>query len=257
MSQRLNFQSENTTATTSLSGTLGQENRYSYNLSLQKQRENGNSLAFNHSYYAPLFRLNQSWSQSNYHHQRQLSLGISGAVVAHAKGITLSNDLTDTFAIVHAKGATGAPIASTNGNKIDYFGNGIVPYLSPYHLNYVAIDTNNLPDNVEFSATEQQVIPRANQAIFVEFATTVGRVVFFDIKGEQDAMPPLGTEVFNQNNELVGVVAQGGRIYSRGLASRGELVLSWHGKHCSIPYQLPDTSATDTPIILPAQCIFN
>ncbi len=49
-------------------------------------------------------RLDSSWSQDNLHNN-QLSFGASGAIVAHPRGITLTNDLSDTFAIIHAKGA--------------------------------------------------------------------------------------------------------------------------------------------------------
>ena len=35
-------------------------------------------------------------------------------------GVTLSNDLSDTFTIVHAKGAQGAVINNASGSRLDF-----------------------------------------------------------------------------------------------------------------------------------------
>lgn len=239
---------------TSISGSLGEQRRYSYSVSASKQQDGGSNISFSNSYSGSLARVNASWSRDNQSNQ-QMSLGLSGAVVAHPRGITLSNDLGDSFAIIHAEGAKGALINGSIGNEIDYFGNGIVPYIEPYSVNYVGLDSNNLPDAVELSATEQQVIPRANQAILVDFATTVGSVVFFEITGT-DTLPPLGTEVFDQNNQSIGVVAQGGKIYTRGIAKNGQLHISWGDKQCQADYQIPEVEDNGQPLIVPVQCKF-
>ncbi|MDM3758780.1 fimbria/pilus outer membrane usher protein, partial [Proteus mirabilis] len=115
-------------------------------------------------------------------HNRQMSLGASGAVVAHPYGVTLSNDLSDTFTIIHAKGAQGAVINNAPGSRLDFWGNGIVPYVTPYEKNQISIDPANLDLNVELSATEQEIIPRANSATLVTFNTQTGRSLLFDIR---------------------------------------------------------------------------
>ncbi|HJF73502.1 MAG TPA: fimbrial biogenesis outer membrane usher protein [Gallibacterium anatis] len=241
-------------AYTSLFGSLGEQQRYTYTLSVSKQQQSDvSSIAFSNTYSSSFARLNGSWSRSNKGNQ-QMSVGASGAVVAHPKGITLSNDLGDNFAIIHAKGAKGALINSSIGNEIDYFGNGIVPYVEPYTINYIGLDGNNLPSSVELAATEQQVIPRANQALLINFATTAGSAVFFEIENKEQ-LPPLGTEVFDQNEKSIGVVAQGGKIYTRGIAEKGELHLSWDGHHCRANYQLPEQEDGKL-LIVPIQCQF-
>ncbi|OBX04105.1 fimbrial protein [Gallibacterium genomosp. 3] len=244
-------QSDGYASGTSLSGVLGKEYRYNYNLTFYKQRNNS-SFSLNTSYYGSLARLGASWSQDNQHNQ-QMSMNISGAVVAHPKGITLSNDLSDNFAIIHAKGARGARIKGAIGNEIDYFGNGIVPYVDPYAINYIGIDTSEIPDRVELDSTEQEVIPRANSAILVEFSTKVGSVVFFELTNLSE-YPPIGTEVFDQKKQSVGIVSQGGRIYTRGIANKGTLQLNWGEKQCQFDYQISDTNDNGQPLIIPVQC---
>lgn len=254
LSQNINYvKSNGYAAYTSLSGSLGQERRYSYNLSVGKQQASKTSnLIFSQSYLGSLARVDSSWSQTN-KGNKQLSIGVSGAVVLHSKGITLANDLGETFAIIYAKGARGAKIRGSIGNEVDYFGNGIVPYVDPYTINYVGLD--DLPGNVELSATEQQLIPRANQAMLVNFSTKIGNVVFFEITNKDD-LPPLGTDVVDQENKSVGMLAQGGKIYTRGIAPIGQLNIIWGEKRCRIDYQIPSNTNNGKPLVMPVKCQF-
>ncbi|MFC0308804.1 fimbria/pilus outer membrane usher protein [Gallibacterium trehalosifermentans] len=238
-------------STTSLSGSAGKDYRYSYNLSVSKQKENSN-ISFSNNYRGSLANIGASWSQDN-QHNRQMSLNLSGAVVAHPKGITLSNDLSNHFAIIHAAGARGAKIRGSIGNEIDYFGNGIVPYVDPYAVNYIGLDLSDVPDRVELSSTDQQIIPRANSAILVDFATKVGNVVFFELTNMTE-FPPIGTEVFDQAGQAVGIVSQGGRIYTRGVEKKGQLSLQWGDKQCQFTYQVPDAADNGELVIVPVQC---
>lgn len=253
-------QSDGFSSNTSLSGNLGENNDFGYGVYLNKQRHS-TSIGANLSYTNPLARFGSSWSHSHYSYPtgssngQQMSFTVSGAVVVHPKGITLANDISDTFAIIHAKGARGARINGSYHGVIDYFGNGIVPYLEPYAVNSIGIDTSKMEDNVELSAVNQEVIPRANQAMLINFETKTGKVVFFEITGTAD-LPPMGTEVFDQEGQSIGVVAQGGRIYTRAVAEKGRLNMSWGDKQCAFNYALnPATvEATNYPVIIPVQC---
>lgn len=239
---------------TAISGTVGEERRYSYNVSLNRYKENKlSSISLGNQYSGSMARVGATWSQDN-KQNKQMSLSASGAIVAHPKGVTLSNDLGDTFVIIHAKGADGAKINGTIGNRLDYFGNGILSYAQPYSVNYVGIDTTDISDSVELSATEQQVIPRANNAILVNFNTTVGHVVFFEL-AQNEHLPPLGTDVLDSEGNVVGMVAQGGKIYTRGVAEKGKLHLQWDKQQCVIDYALDKNQQQGTgPVIVPVQC---
>ncbi|RIY31425.1 hypothetical protein CKF54_06680 [Psittacicella hinzii] len=257
LSQTLSQSSRNNfSSNTSISGSLGKDGRYSYNVSYDHSNNSQyNAVSLSNTYVSPYATLNASFSKDN-KDNRQLSYGMSGAIVAHPKGVTLANDLSETFAIVHAKGAKGAQIDGTIGNQIDRFGNGIVPYLNPYALNTVGLNIDSIPDNVEFAATSMQVIPRANTAMLVEFDTTIGNTVFFDITNSDMLPPPMGTLVFNGAGEHVGVVTQGGRIYTRGVSSSGELNLSWGEQSCKIDYKLSSNIDSNLPVIVPVSCKF-
>ncbi len=243
---------EGTSANTSLSGWLDKDGSLSYSAYFNKERESS-SYGASGNYRSSIAQLGTSWSRSSQGYQ-QTSFNASGAIVGHRKGITLSNSLGDTFAIVHAKGARGAKVNGSNGNTIDFLGNGIVPYLEPYAVNSVGIDVSEIGDIVELSSTNQAVIPRANSAMLIDFGGKSGRAVFFAITGSSN-LPPLGTEVVDDQGQVVGIAAQGGQIYTRAIPSQGRFTIRWEDKQCVFNYRLPDDEQDDgRPLNIPVQC---
>lgn len=68
--------------------------------------------------------------------------------------------------------------------------------------------------NVELSATEQEIIPRANSATLVKFDTKTGRSLLFDIR-MSTGNPPMASEVLDEHGQLAGYVAQAGKVFTR------------------------------------------
>lgn len=242
-------QNDGNMAYTSLLGTLGDDHQFHYGLSSNRYFKQ-TSHSINAGYKASFATINSGITKSQ--HSQQMNVNLSGAVVAHPYGITLSNDLGDSFAIVNAKGAVGAKINNGNAARLDWFGNGIVPHTSPYQSNYIGIDPNNIPDDVEIEATGQEIIPRANSAVVVKFATKSGKNVLFDVSLADGSAPPLAAEVLNEQDELVGYVVQGGQIFVKGIPQSGRLRVVWGdstSQRCQFDYQLSDKA------VHPVQCV--
>lgn len=91
--------------------------------------------------------------------------------------------------------------------------------------------------------------------MLVNFSTKIGNVVFFEITNKDD-LPPLGTDVVDQENKSVGMLAQGGKIYTRGIAPIGQLNIIWGEKRCRIDYQIPSNTNNGKPLVMPVQCQF-
>lgn len=225
-------------AQTSIYGTGGEYNQFNYGATISKQR-NFNAYSANVGYQSPFAKLNATYSHSP--NIRQQSYEVSGAIVAHPYGVTLSSALGHTFAIVHAKSASNARIKNQNYHRLDYWGNAIVPYIVPYRINAVGIEIDNLPDDIEISATSKEVIPRANTAHLVKLETQTGRQVFFDVYLPNQTLPPMGAEAFNEQNQQIGYVGQGGRLYIRTEQTKGSIKLIWGNlphEQCRLNYQL-------------------
>lgn len=70
--------------------------------------------------------------------------------------------------------------------------------------------------NVELSATEQEIIPRANSTTLVNFTTQSGEAMLFDIRMPDGSIPPMASEAIDAQGKSVGYVVQGGRLFARG-----------------------------------------
>lgn len=225
-------------AQTSLYGTAGEYDQFNYGGTVSKQ-ENLTAYSVNAGYDSPFIRLGVTHSHSPYFNQR--SYEASGAVVAHPYGITLSSVLGETFAIIHAKGAKNARIKNKMNHRLDYWGNAIVPYLSPYRINSVGIDIEDLPEDIEISATSKDVIPRANTASLVKLETQSGTLHFFDVSLHDNTLPPIGAEIFDYQGRLIGHVGQDGRAFFRTEETSGTLRLVWgpsQKEQCKLSYAI-------------------
>ncbi|KVO87715.1 fimbrial protein [Burkholderia ubonensis] len=226
-----------------LSGTAGRDNTLSYSLSANRSASS-NSSSTNGSgtvtYRGPVAEMNASLGANAAYQQG--SFGIRGAVVVHPHGVTLSQPLSETFAIVEAKGAEGAQVATAPGVRVDSRGYAVVPYMTPYSLNSVDLDPKGLSLDVELKQTTQQVAPRAGAVPLLRFATETGRSVLMRIRTHDGAPLPFGATVYDENDKVIGSVGQAGKALVRGLNDTGALSLKWgedSQEACVVNYELP------------------
>lgn len=243
---------------TMVSGVSGDDNQFNWGVSGNTQSHGETGWTLNTGYRTPFVQTSAT-AGSDSAKNRQMSLGISGALVAHPYGLTLSNDLSDTFTIIHAPGARGARINNSVGHKLDYWGNGIVPHVIPYEKNPISIDPEMLPTDVELSATEQEVIPRANSSTLVSFTTKTGDLILFDIRLNNGDTVPMGAEAIDENKQPIGWVAQGGRLFTRGLSDKGRIQIVWgksEQERCAFNYSVvPQSHADKTlPLMQTVRC---
>ncbi|QQC66345.1 fimbria/pilus outer membrane usher protein [Paraburkholderia ginsengisoli] len=242
-----------TTATQTLSGTLGVDNAFSYGMNASYSHgggaSNNGSVGANAAYTSPLAAVSGSVSRSA--HYTQGSVGISGGVVAYSGGVAFTPTMGDTLAIVEAKDAAGARIANGSGLRVDPWGHAIVSSLSPFASNQVEIDPKGLPINVELKSTQQSVAPTAGAVVRLRFDTeNAGRAAILGISRADGQPVPFGAEVADAQGQGIGTVAQAGRIIARGLKSdTGRLVVSWGegaGEQCAAEYALPKMDRKST-----------
>jgi outer membrane usher protein len=106
--------------------------------------------------------------------QQQVNYGLSGGVVVHGGGVTLSQPLGETSVLVSAPGAAGVRVENRTGVSTDGRGYAVVPYASNYRENRVALDTGTLGKNVELDETVARVIPTKGALVRAEFKAQVG-----------------------------------------------------------------------------------
>ncbi|WP_313048499.1 fimbria/pilus outer membrane usher protein [Atlantibacter subterraneus] len=178
---------------------------------------------------------------------RQVNYGLKGGVVAHPHGVTFSQSLGQSLAIVKAPGANDTRIQNNTGIYTDWRGYAVVPYVTPYKKNRVALDPSTLRDDVDIDTAVQTVIPTQGAVVMADFNTRVGRRALMTLIYR--GLPvPFGAEA-KLSDGGSGIVGDDGQVYLSGVPERGEIVVSWSGaERCRVHYQLPDSSA-DVPVL--------
>ncbi|MBB6188277.1 fimbria/pilus outer membrane usher protein [Rhodanobacter sp. MP7CTX1] len=229
-----------------VNGTLGQWNQFSYGATTShSDNATGSSYSADAGYNSPYATLNASVGNGSGY--SQASISASGAVVAHAGGITFGQPTGDTVAIVYAPGAAGAHVLSAPGLTLDHAGYALVPYLTPYQLDTVQIDPQGLPLGVELDSTSADVAPYAGAVVMVNFKSKASRALIARIQFANGTPTPFGAQVFDAKDQPLGVVGQGGMALLRGVGPNGRLSVQWNDEQgaahaCSFSYTLPKSS---------------
>lgn len=226
----------------SISGTAGEQNQYTYNAygTMNSGAASSANAGVSGTYRAPVAQVTASASGGA--HSSQVSAGVSGSIVAHPGGVTFSQTVGDTFAVVEAKGAEGATVSGASGAKVDSHGYAVVPYLTPYSMNSVEVDPKGSSTDVEFQSTSERVAPRLGSVVMLKYKTDTGRAALIRAPRLGGEALPFGAQVIDANGSNVGVVAQDSRIFARGLNEQGTLTVKWGeepGDVCSVKYALP------------------
>ncbi|AJK50462.1 fimbria/pilus outer membrane usher protein [Burkholderia plantarii] len=235
-----------TTLQQSLAGTLGVANQLNYGVNLGRASGGGGGAAVNVggnvSYLSRYATLTVNASKGTGF--TQYGGGMSGGVVAYAGGVAFTPSMSETVAIVEAKGASGARVTSGSGLRIDPFGHAIVSSLMPFETNEVEIDPKGLPMSVELKSTTQHAVPTAGAVVRLRFKTEGGgRSVIMRIRTRDGKPLPFGAEVFDAKGQHAGTVAQMGSVVLRGVKTNaGTLRVKWGtaaSEGCTVSYQLP------------------
>ncbi|WP_367304640.1 fimbria/pilus outer membrane usher protein [Burkholderia glumae] len=126
----------------SLAGTLGAANQLNYGINLGRASFRGagasTNLSGNASYLSRYATVTVNASKGTGF--TQYGGGLSGGMVAYAGGVAFTPSMSETVAVIEAKGASGARVMSGSGLRIDPFGHAIVSSLMPFQTNEVEID---------------------------------------------------------------------------------------------------------------------
>ncbi|MDY1548799.1 fimbria/pilus outer membrane usher protein [Luteibacter sahnii] len=216
------------TSLASVNGYASERRRLSYNLTASRSRTDGRgtnsgSGSLGYRNYAGSYRIGAGRSPGGQHY----SAGAAGAVVMHRAGVTLSQELGETNAIIHAPGAEGARVEGTTGVRLDRHGNAVVRSLLPYQINTLSIDPRGASHDVQLESTTESVAPRAGAFARVDFKTSQARSLLIHATKPDGQPLPFGASVYDAAGQPVGVVGQGSKLFTRGATPGSRLTVSW------------------------------
>lgn len=241
----------NATQNAGLNGTLLEDNNLNY--SVQQGYENHNNGASGNAsmeYDGGSGKANVGYNYSENGDDQQVNYGLSGGIVAHRNGITLSQSLGDTNVLIAAPGAKDVQLEDEPGIHTDWRGYTVVPYASTYRQNRMALDTNTLNDETDIDDAVVNVVPTQGALVLAKFKARVGKRDLMTITHNGQPVP-FGATVARSDNGGDTIVGDAGQAYLSGLSPQGKLIVQWGeeaDKRCTVNYKLPD-NAGNTPII--------
>ncbi len=251
----LNSTKHETTQSVGLNGTALAGNNLSWGVQQGHSQSSGDSTSLNADYKGTYGEVSAGYSQDN--QQQQLNVGLQGSMIAHAHGITLGQPMGETAALIEAPGADDTNVTNQTGINTDYRGYAIVPYVSPYRHNTLALNTETLPENADIDQAAKTVTPTRGAIVRAHYETHVGSRVLMTLKRADGRPIPFGATASQAHQDGEFIVGDGGQVYLTGMHETGTVNVSW-GKtadsHCKATYHLP--TKADGPVLnVTAQCV--
>lgn len=204
-------------------------------------------------------RYNQSnigYSYNHEQHSQQINYGMSGGVVAHEGGVTFSQPLGDTFALISTANVKDIRLEHTTNVLTDNNGYAVVPYLTPYHHNSLAIDPGSFSDHVEADKTRKDAVPTKGAVILRRFNLRKGHKALF-ILHRNGGVVPFGANVTLRDGEIMSMAGDNGEVYLSGLPDKGFINVSWgreNRENCAAAFNIDERKLTNGIFINDIEC---
>ena len=176
-------------------------------------------------------------------HSERLSYGLQGGILAHADGVTLSQPLGETNALIKAPGAHGVNIRNQSGVRTDFRGYTVVNNLSVYRKNDLTLDPENMPDDVELEINTRTVTPTRGAVVKADYLSKVGRRVLMTLTTPEQFVPFGAVVTLADDDKSSFIVGDRGQVYLTGLRDQGTALATWgHQPHqqCRADFSLPN-----------------
>ncbi|HFO4275460.1 outer membrane usher protein LpfC [Escherichia coli] len=226
-----------------VSGTLLEDRNLSYSVQ-EGYASNGvgNSGNANVGYQGGSGNVNVGYSYGKDY--RQLNYSVRGGVIVHSEGVTLSQPLGETMTLISVPGARNARVVNNGGVQVDWMGNAVVPYATPYRENEVSLRSDSLGDDVDVENAFQKVVPTRGAIVRARFDTRVGYRVLMTLLRSAGSPVPFGataTLITDKQNEVSSIVGEEGQLYISGMPEEGRVLIKWGNdasQQCVAPYKL-------------------
>ncbi|EKY6658256.1 fimbrial biogenesis outer membrane usher protein, partial [Escherichia coli] len=225
-----------TTMMAGASGTSLQDNNLSWSVMQgynSINSDNTGSVSANYRGGIGEYQVGYNYSRNN----KQVTYGAQGGVVLHPYGLSFTQPLGDTMALVKAEGAGNLKVSNNSGVYTDHNGYAVVPYLTPYRRTNLTLDSSLLSDNVDLLSDSRPVVPTNGALALADFPTTSGKKVMFTF---DNVNIPFGSSasVQNKNSISTGIVDEQQRVWLTGVPEKGNVHVKWSGGQCNAQYEL-------------------
>jgi outer membrane usher protein len=150
-------------------------------------------------------------------------------------------------------------VGNTQGAVVDKRGYAVVPYLTPYQLNAVALDPKGTDASVELKESSQNVAPRAGSVVRLKYEVDSSSLLLIDTQLSDGRPVPFGADVLDEDDNNVGLAGQAGRLMVRGVDDGATLTVRWGAgeqESCQMHVErLPEHGQMGDLVALQGSCI--
>ncbi|WP_413676619.1 fimbria/pilus outer membrane usher protein [Pantoea dispersa] len=249
-----NVKEQGTTQLFGLSGTALDGSQLSYNLShAAANHSNASSSSLSATYRGGSGLLSGGYNRNR--SQEQINYGLRGGVVAHPYGLTLSQELGETVALVQAPGASGVKVNNQTGVTTDWRGYAVLPWVTPYRRTDISLEPDNLKADVAMTKTSVAVTPTRGALVLAAYPTQQGLQLLMTLKQQNGQPVPFGAVALLDNgdelNPNTSIVGDDGLMFMAGMPNEGRLLVQW-GKdataQCKVPFRLNPIKDSNVPV---------
>jgi len=249
----------NTTHQVGLSGTTLADNNLNYNLQQSYgNRGEGASGNANANYKGTYGEMQGGYNYAK--DSEQLNYGLQGGIVVHPYGVTFSQQQGETLALVRAPGASDVKVENNTGVRTDWRGYAVVPYVSTYRQNRIALETESLGENVDIDGNIQTVTPTNGAVVLADFKTRVGKRLLITLSYQGKPVPFGAVATLRQPKgalENSGIVGNDGQLYLSGVPDKMVLLVKWGNatdQRCQLAFTLPAAENAASVLALTSVC---
>jgi outer membrane usher protein len=227
----------------SISGSA-EQSLINYRASVANSTNNQKTAELSAGYQGSAASLGMGITQSTQY--KSLSLNASGALLLHEGGLEMGPYLGETTGLAHVPNIENVGILNATASKTNDRGYALIPYLRPYRINRVMLDSSQLDPNVEIENGVTHVVPRRGAVVRADFMAHRVQRLIITTRDSQGAPLPFGAQVTDALGEPVAIVGQAGQFMLGTTDGIQTLQVRWGEKsteQCAIhldPESLPE-----------------
>jgi outer membrane usher protein len=154
------------------------------------------------------------------------------------------------FAVVKVGDVEGVPIMRSNQvvAVTDSRGMALVPGLLPYQTNFLSVDPDQLPLDVNIGSVQRVTVPYARSGVLLDFPIRRARNVLATLVQPDGAPVPPGARVTASPGNQEYVVVKRGAVYLTDAQGVETIAVSWNGGACTVALALEKVTSAETEI---------
>lgn len=187
---------------------------------------------------------------------RSVNYGVDGGMLLTRQGLTFSQQLGETNALVIAPGAANIAVSGQTGILTDAHGLAVIPNVTPFRDTNLSFDTETINnEKIELIDTNKMVTPTRGAIVLARYQTSIGSKALINLVKKDGTPVPFGANVTLQNQPAPapsGITGNNGQVYMTGLKETGTLLAQWGDtpdEQCIADYHLNEQNNDSIAII--------